>query len=123
MSYRGFDVVDLSNATKKMAELLKLGAVMLAEKCPVEGCSYPLFRLKSGEVVCPVHGRVYLVKTDEEAADVKKRILLKNVLDLLEEKVLEELYRLTQDLEGSTQLIINYLEVLERVRRLKTTSS
>jgi len=116
-------VIGLSDSTRRMAELLKLGATMLAEKCPVEGCSYPLFRLKSGEVVCPVHGRVYLVKTDEEAADVRKRVILRNVLDLLEEKVLEELYRLSQDLRSSSQLIINYLEVLERVRRLKTSSS
>lgn len=105
---------------KKMADLMKSGAVMLAEKCPVEGCHYPLFRLKSGETLCPVHGRVYVVKTDEEAISVKREVSLRNVLDLLEERVIEELYRLSKELKDSVQLVIYYLEVLERIRKLRS---
>lgn len=104
---------------KKMADLIKSGAVMLAEKCPAAGCPYPLFKLKSGETVCPVHGRVYIVKTDEEAVSVKREVSLKNVLDLLEERVVEELYAMSKELKDSVQLVVYYLEVLERIRRLR----
>ena len=40
-----------SEAVKKMAELLKLGAIMLPQKCPVKNCNLPLFKLRSGEIV------------------------------------------------------------------------
>ncbi|NON62549.1 Sjogren's syndrome/scleroderma autoantigen 1 family protein, partial [Acidianus sp. RZ1] len=53
-------------SVKKAAELLRQGAVMLTDSCPI--CNYPLFRTKSGDVVCPTHGKVYLVKNDEEEA-------------------------------------------------------
>lgn len=55
-------------AMKRMVQLLQQGAVMLAETCPI--CGLPLFRLKNGEVVCPIHGRVVIVSSDEEEREV-----------------------------------------------------
>jgi len=47
-------------AIKRMTELLRGGATMLGEHCPL--CGSPLFRLRSGEIVCPVHGRVVVAR-------------------------------------------------------------
>ena len=105
---------------KKMAELLKSGATMLAETCPVEGCNLPLFKLKSGEVVCPVHGRVFLVKTEEEAKRVEEEVTLKSTLDKLEQVVLKTINERVNLGELTPHEIIDYLEILERVYRIKS---
>ena len=47
---------------KKAAELLRQGATMLEEPCPI--CKMPLFKLKNGDIVCPVHGKVYIAKNE-----------------------------------------------------------
>lgn len=105
-------------ATRKMAELLKSGAIMLAETCPVEGCHYPLFRLRSGEVVCPVHGRVFIAKTEEEAREIRTRVGLSITLDRLEETALAKINQLLDEDAEPTE-IIKWLEVLERTRRIR----
>lgn len=108
--------------TKYMAELLKSGATMLAETCPVEGCHMPLFRLKSGEVVCPVHGRVYIVKTEEEAREIFERVGLASALSKVEELALRRLVELSGAEEADPLEIVKWLEVLERARKLKEGS-
>lgn len=107
------------DATRKMAELLKSGATMLAETCPVEGCHYPLFRLRSGEVVCPVHGRVFIARTEEEAREIRTRVGLSMTLDRLEEAALTKINQLLEEDADPTE-IIKWLEVLERTRRIRT---
>lgn len=110
-----------ASSVKKMAELLKSGATMLAETCPVEGCALPLFKLRSGETVCPVHGRVHIVKTDEEAMKVREEITLKAVLERLEGEVLRNIARkLDREYELAASELIEYLEVLERIYRIKS---
>ena len=109
-----------SEAVKKMAELLKLGAVMLPQKCPVKDCNLPLFKLRSGEVVCPTHGRVYLVRSDEEAKQVLSKASLMQVLDALEKRVIEILNRSGNELlSAGYREIIGWLEVLERIIRIR----
>jgi UPF0148 protein len=106
---------------KTMAELLKAGAVMLAETCPVEGCALPLFKLKTGEVICPVHGRVHIVRTDEEAREVYARVYSSMVLEKLEMLTLKTIEELSRSRDVDPTDLIKWLEVLERVQRLKTT--
>jgi UPF0148 protein len=108
---------------KKMAELLKSGAVMLAETCPVKGCNLPLFKLPSGEIVCPVHGKIYMVKTEEEAKEVRAKVTIHSVLDKLENKVISILDELSEQTIPQTTELIEWLEVLERIRRLKNLIS
>jgi len=108
---------------KKMAELLKLGATMLAETCPIKGCNLPLFKLRSGEIICPVHGRVYLVKTDEEAMKITEELTVKTILDKLERNILKIIDEKIESNEVSTRDLIEYLEILERIYRVKSIIS
>jgi len=107
---------------KRMSELLRSGAVMLDIACPL--CGTPLFRLRSGEVVCPVHGSVKVVKSDSEAVEVCSQV----VLDRLESLATDRISRIMEamskeDLEDEEIKLLGYLEkwleVLERARRLK----
>lgn len=108
------------NLVKKMADLLKTGATMLAETCPVEGCRLPLFKLKSGETLCPVHGKVHIVKTDEEALKIREELTLKTTLDRLEELVIRSIYSRVENDELNTSELIELLEILERIYRIKS---
>ncbi|OYT40645.1 MAG: hypothetical protein B6U89_01390 [Desulfurococcales archaeon ex4484_58] len=105
---------------KKMAELLKSGATMLAETCPVENCNLPLFKLKSGEIICPVHGKVYMVKTEEEVKEIEEEITIRNILDKLEHRVLEIINSYTEETLSSPDELIGWLEVLERLMKIKS---
>ncbi|MEM4717322.1 MAG: Sjogren's syndrome/scleroderma autoantigen 1 family protein [Desulfurococcaceae archaeon] len=107
--------------TKIMAELLKSGATMLADICPVQGCNLPLFKLRSGEIVCPIHGRVHVVKTDEEAQEVYSKTFLRYILDQLEQVALRTINTLIKSSDTDPTDLIKWLEVLERVERLKST--
>ena len=101
---------------RKMADLLRSGAAMLAERCPV--CGLPLFRLKSGEVVCPIHGRVYIVRDESEVVQVT----VQGVLENLERLVAERLSVLLKEAQSAgddvAPRISNWLDVLERVERI-----
>ncbi|MEM1982605.1 MAG: Sjogren's syndrome/scleroderma autoantigen 1 family protein [Sulfolobales archaeon] len=111
---------DLS--VKKMSELLRAGAVMLSESCPI--CSLPLFKLKSGEVICPTHGRVQIVKSDEEILSITTTASL----DELERVAVSAINKLRRELEEENpdksdldivKTLSAWLDVLERVRKLK----
>ncbi len=106
-------------SVKKAAELLRQGATMLDIACPI--CYMPLFKLKNGDVVCPTHGKIYIVKNEEE----EKQITTSLVLDSLEKVLVKGLENISNKLkenpmdEDSVTQIIRYLEALERVRRIK----
>lgn len=108
-------------AIRRMADLLRAGAAMLQERCPI--CGSPLFRLRSGEVVCPIHGRVHIVRSDEEAA----RITLRSVLEELEKTIVAKLAELRGRVSGGgveeAREIIAWLEALERIERLVSPPS
>ncbi len=97
---------------KKMAQLMMQGAVMLAETCPVDGL--PLFRLRSGEVVCPVHGRVMLVSSDSEAREAE-------VDAIIEAIVYTAAGRAKSGLEkGEPEEVMKWLQVLETAERIRS---
>jgi len=102
-----------------MADLLRAGAAMLAERCPV--CGLPLFRLKSGEVICPQHGRVFIVKTESEYRKVSAQSVLEELEKLATKKVGELISKLEK--EHSKEAISElreWLSILEQVERLMT---
>jgi UPF0148 protein len=100
------------DVVKKMADLLRAGATMLSERCPI--CGLPLFRLKSGEVICPVHGRVYIVRTESEVT----RVTVQGVLENLEKIAAEEIARLMEKRSEDLGTLREWLDVLERTERI-----
>ncbi|BEP18098.1 Sjogren's syndrome/scleroderma autoantigen 1 family protein [Pyrofollis japonicus] len=100
------------DVVKKMADLLRAGATMLSERCPI--CGLPLFRLKSGEVICPIHGRVYIVRTESEVT----RVTVQGVLENLEKIAAEEIARLMEKRSEDLDTLREWLDVLERTERI-----
>jgi UPF0148 protein len=99
------------DAMKRMVQLLQQGAVMLAETCPI--CGLPLFRLKSGEVVCPVHGRVVIVSSDEEEREVHIEEAVKLAEYRAALRVQEALER------GEAEEVLRWLNVIEAAERIR----
>jgi len=100
-----------------MAEYLRAGATLLAETCPI--CHTPLLRLRSGEVICPIHGRVLLVRTDSEVQEVN----LIEVLNRLESSIVGRLNyyaaRISQGNDVELRDLIYWLDALERIEKIK----
>ncbi|ALL00551.1 hypothetical protein Pyrde_0501 [Pyrodictium delaneyi] len=102
---------------RRMADLLRAGAAMLSERCPL--CGLPLFRLKSGEIVCPVHGRVYIVRDESEVS----KVTVQGVLEELEKFVAHRISEVIQNAERSpgsdvAEALRSWLDILERTERI-----
>jgi len=107
-----------------MALLLKSGATMLNELCPA--CRVPLFKLKTGDVLCPSCGqRFLLVSSDEE--EMRARASL--TLQALETTILEKIELLRMKAAGAESIeelvdvgraLATYLQVLELARRVRS---
>ncbi|MFP3197104.1 MAG: Sjogren's syndrome/scleroderma autoantigen 1 family protein [Sulfolobaceae archaeon] len=108
-----------TDSVKKAADLLRQGATMLDMACPL--CHMPLFRLKNGDIVCPTHGKVYVVENEEE----EKKITGAITLDKLENTLYKGIEFLDQRLNkdpldiDTINQVIRYLEVIERINRIK----
>mgnify|MGYP001772586889 CR=1 FL=1 len=106
---------------KKMSDLMRSGAVMLEQTCPL--CGLPLFRTRSGEVVCPIHGSVKIVKSEEEAVEAVSSAVLRELEKVIARKLhaYVELF-LKEDINSSEMKDLIYLlDILERVRRIRKT--
>ncbi|GBF09758.1 UPF0148 protein [Aeropyrum pernix] len=95
---------------KKMAQLMMQGAVMLDKTCPADGL--PLFRLKTGDVVCPVHGKVVIVASDAEARDVEVEEIIREVRYRAARNVMKGLE------EDNVDTVSKWLGVLETAERI-----
>lgn len=114
--------VDKDKAVKKMSELLRSGAVMLDQTCPL--CGLPLFKLRSGEVVCSIHGPVRVVKSESEAIEATTSAVLNEAEKLISMKLYSALKRLSENEdvdEYELKKVVYLLDILERVRRIKKT--
>jgi UPF0148 protein len=108
---------------KRMADLLRSGATMLQETCPV--CATPLFRLGK-DTFCPKCNRpVAIVKSAEEEV----KLASQQVLDNLDQAILEKVAELNAAIKnehGLTPLrelgeaVKTYLSVLDQVRKLRS---
>ncbi len=108
---------------KKMASLLKSGATMLEQTCPF--CNVPLFRLKTGEVVCPSCGqRFVIVSSDEEELQARGNLVLQE----LERAAVERLAEIASQLRGARDpsevsealdVAINLLRVIDYARKIR----
>jgi UPF0148 protein len=108
---------------KRMADLLRSGAAMLQETCPV--CATPLFRLGK-DTFCPKCNRpVMIVKSVEEEV----RVASQQVLDNLEQVTLQKIVELNTAIKNEHGLaplrelgeaVKTYLSALEQIRRLRS---
>ena len=105
------DVYRDPRVVRKMAQLMMQGAVMLAETCPI--CGLPLFRLRNGEVVCPVHGRIVVVSSEEEAREVEIDSVVRDVEHYAAMKVRELME------QGNPREILEWLSVIEASERIR----
>lgn len=96
---------------KKMARLVAEGAAMLAESCPLDGL--PLFRLKSGEIVCPVHGRVIIARSEEEARSAELAISLEQIEQIAVRRAREAVE------SGDPSEALSWLNVAEAAARVR----
>jgi len=104
---------------RQMADLLRAGATMLAERCPL--CGLPLFRLRSGEIVCPQHGRVFVVKSESEYRKVSAQGVLEELEELATKKISELISKLEKGYDrDAIDELREWLNILEQVERLMT---
>ena len=83
---------------KRAAELLKEGAVMLPETCPI--CGSPLYKLRDGRIVCPIHGEIMKIKSKKQETEVKVDSALDDLINAMIIKVRD----FTQRVPGATKV-------------------
>jgi UPF0148 protein len=101
---------------KRMAQLVSQGASMLAETCPIDGL--PLFRLKNGDIICPVHGKVLIVSSEEEAREAEIDSILSAISYYAAVRAREAI---NSGDSGEILEWLNVLEAAERVRGLRSS--
>jgi len=119
-----FKVATRDEEIKQMAELLKSGAVMLSQACPV--CKTPLFKLLSGDIICPrCKKRVIITSREEEATTAVRS---ENILSNLENLALSKIEDLTLAAKAEKNLdqlftiekhLSLWLDLLEKLKKLK----
>ncbi|MCQ8892630.1 MAG: hypothetical protein NQU41_04525 [Candidatus Methanosuratincola sp.] len=108
---------------KRMADLLREGATMLSQACPE--CKTPLFRLSSGEVVCPgCNKRVVFAKPSETEMVASQSVVASSLEEVLIEKIseLQSSLRMSKDvseIERYAKVLSSLFELLEKVRGAK----
>jgi UPF0148 protein len=91
---------------------------MLAETCP--SCGSPLFRLRGGEIICPLHGKVFLVRSDEEASTASVISVLSKIEDLASIKMMELVKRLSMNNDPiDLESLSKWLEIVQRIQEIK----
>ncbi|BCS91728.1 hypothetical protein L3N51_00865 [Metallosphaera sp. J1] len=113
------NLMSSEQSVKRAAELLRQGATMLSESCPL--CNSPLYKLKNGEIVCPVHGRVIIARDEEEEKKLKRGISLDYTEQILVDSMSVVVEKLKNDPMNSEVIVqlIRYLDSLERLKRIR----
>src|SRR2546426_6375902 len=112
----------MSEDVKRMADLLKSGATMLSDVCPV--CGTPLFKVK-GEVFCAKCNKpVVYQKAMSPQATLSPGYLLDSVEMTIIGKISEanEILKIEKDpekLSVYSNLVFGWLSMLEKLRGLK----
>ncbi len=111
--------IDRENAIKRAADLLRSGATLLAETCPV--CGSPLLRLISGEVVCPIHGRVMIAKTESDIVEASILSVLTELEKNISSLLLNYSRRIQKNEVGFEDVrdLVYWLDAIERIEKIK----
>ncbi|TFG28646.1 hypothetical protein EU527_17060 [Candidatus Thorarchaeota archaeon] len=106
-------------SVKKMAELLRRGATMLADSCPQ--CGSPLFKV-GDDVYCVRCDRRIVYTSEDESVEAKavKSLLPELRTTLIGKlKVLNELVESEQDIETLTRIANLMVLLLQSLHRLE----
>lgn len=111
-----------NEVSKRMSELMRAGATMMALSCPQ--CHMPLLKLKTGEIYCvKCDKRVVIVRNDREESLVLRNLLLDN-LDITICKRIETIQKRIEyendddKLYGYAKELLLWLEALEKLRKM-----
>ena len=111
------------SSIKRMAELLRQGATMLADGCPQ--CASPLFKVKDDIYCAKCDRRIVYAKSDQELEvhDVKSLIpeLRETLINKL--KALNEIVDNETDTEALTKLANLMVLLLQALHRLESMGS
>lgn len=106
-------------SVKKMGELLRRGATMLADACPQ--CGSPLFKVSDDIYCVRCDRRVVYAESDEEVETQAVRTLIpelrKTLIDKL--KALNELVESESDIEALTKLANLMVLLLQSLHELE----
>lgn len=108
-----------NEVVKKMSDLMRSGAIMLEQTCPL--CGLPLFRTRSSEVICPIHGPVKIVKSEEEAVEAVSLAVLRELEKVIARKLHAYVELFSKEDINSNEMkdLIYLLDILERVKRIR----
>jgi UPF0148 protein len=111
------------SSVRKMAELLRQGATMLADACPQ--CGSPLFKVKDDIYCAKCDRRIVYAHSDEEAVSHA----VKNLIPELRETLITKLKDLTEvissetDTEALTKLANLMVLLLQALHRLESINT
>ena len=114
----------MSEDVRRMADLLKSGATMLSDTCPV--CGSPLFRVK-GEVFCAKCNKP-VVYEKATATGPSPTLSASHLLDSLEQTIVSKLNEANEALKTEKEpeklavysnLVFGWLSTLEKLRSVR----
>ena len=107
-------------SVKKMADLLRRGATMLANACPQ--CGSPLFKVGEDIYCARCDRRIVYAETDEEVETQAVMTLIPELRETLmgKLKALNELIDAETDIESLTKLANLMVLLLQSLHRLET---
>src|SRR5713101_1492146 len=114
----------MADDVRRMADLLKSGATMLSDTCPV--CGSPLFRVK-GEVFCAKCNKP-VVYEKATATGPSATVSPSHLLDSLEQTIVSKLSEANEAMKNEREperlavysnLVFGWLSTLEKLRSAK----
>jgi UPF0148 protein len=107
-------------SVKKMAELLRQGATMLADSCPQ--CGSPLFKVKDDIYCAKCDRRIVYAKSDEEVEVQAVKTLIPELRETLINKLkdLNEVVDNETDTESLTKLANLMVLLLQALHKLES---
>ncbi len=111
------------SSVKKMAELLRRGATMLAESCPQ--CGSPLMKVEDDIYCATCDRRIVYANSDEEAETQAVKVLIPQLRETLIRKLssLTNVLETENDTEALTKLANLMVLLLQALHKLESMSS
>ncbi len=111
------------SSVKKMAELLRRGATMLAESCPQ--CGSPLMKVENDIYCATCDRRIVYADSDEEAETQAVKVLIPQLRETLIRKLssLTNVLDTENDTEALTKLANLMVLLLQALHKLESMSS